>query len=168
MEQPVIGKEKVNIEGIEPQGQYAVKLIFSDGHDTGIYSWDTLYDLGKNQDQYWLEYLHRLEQAGVLRSSGPGEASGPCNITLLYFNYLAQKFGKESEQLELPESVVDVRALLDWLRRRAYDKAYLLQDGSFRVTVNRQFAEPFTRIEQNDEVALVPNSPYAPSSTPST
>ena len=111
------------------------------------------------------EYLQQLEQAGVSRSSGPGEASGPCKITLLYFNYLAQKFGKESEQLELPESVVDVQTLLDWLRKRAYGKAYLLQDGSFRVTVNKQFSEPFTRIEHNDEVALVPNSPYAPSSS---
>jgi DUF971 family protein len=52
-----IGKENVNIVGIDPVGQYAVKLIFDDGHDTGIYSFDWLYELGTHQDAYWLRYL---------------------------------------------------------------------------------------------------------------
>jgi DUF971 family protein len=46
---------------------YAVKLVFSDGHDTGIYSWDYLYDLGVKQDANWKTYLARLEKAGALR-----------------------------------------------------------------------------------------------------
>lgn len=62
------GKEDVNIVGIEPIGQYAVKLIFSDGHDTGLYSWDYLYDLGMRQDTLWQEYLARLEAAGIKRT----------------------------------------------------------------------------------------------------
>ncbi len=162
MELPITGKERVNIEQIEPQGQYAVKLVFDDGHDTGIYSWETLYELGQNQEQNWQNYLQRLEQSGISRYSGTGVTSGPCKINLLYFNYLVHKIGKESEEIELPETVTNVQSMLDWLRKRLYDRAYLLEEGSFRVTVNKQFAEAFTRIEHQDEVALVPNSPNPP------
>jgi len=59
-----VGKEDVNIIGIEPVGQYAVKLTFSDGHDTGLYSWDYLHDLGMRQDELWQSYLGRLAAAG--------------------------------------------------------------------------------------------------------
>lgn len=59
-----IGKEDVNIVDIEPVGLYAIKLSFSDGHSTGLYSWDYLYDLGSRQSQLWQEYLHRLAAAG--------------------------------------------------------------------------------------------------------
>lgn len=52
----VVGKQNVNIIGLDPVGQYAVKLIFDDGHQTGIYSWDYLYKLGKNQQQKWQQY----------------------------------------------------------------------------------------------------------------
>lgn len=61
------GKEEVNISEIEPVGSYAVRLIFDDGHQTGIYSWDRLYKLGVMQDEYWAAYLKRLEQAGYRR-----------------------------------------------------------------------------------------------------
>ncbi|MDR9498171.1 MAG: DUF971 domain-containing protein [Hydrogenovibrio sp.] len=59
-----IGKQNVNIDGITPVGNYAIKLHFDDGHDTGIYTWERLYDLGKHYDQYWQEYLDRLLKAG--------------------------------------------------------------------------------------------------------
>jgi DUF971 family protein len=62
-----VGKENVNITGIEPVGNYAVKLEFDDGHDTGLYSWDTLYVLGRNKTEMWAEYLNRLEKAGHKR-----------------------------------------------------------------------------------------------------
>jgi len=62
-----VGKEDVNIVGIEPVGQYALKLTFSDGHDTGLYSWDYLYDLGIRQDELWQSYLDRLAAAGQTR-----------------------------------------------------------------------------------------------------
>ena len=62
-----IGKEDVNITGIEPIGNYAVKLVFSDGHDTGIYDWNYLYDLGLNQASHWQNYLDRLTEAGYER-----------------------------------------------------------------------------------------------------
>ena len=62
-----IGKENVNIIKITPVGQYAIKLHFSDGHDTGLYNWSYLYNLAKNYDQLWLEYIMKLEDAGVER-----------------------------------------------------------------------------------------------------
>lgn len=64
-----VGKESVNIIGIEPVGNYAIKLIFSDGHDTGLYSWDYLYDLAANYEAMWMDYLVRLEQAGHRRNA---------------------------------------------------------------------------------------------------
>ena len=60
-------KEDVNITGIEPVGNYAVKLIFSDGHDTGLYSWDYLHYLGENYEALWLEYIGKLDAAGYKR-----------------------------------------------------------------------------------------------------
>ena len=62
-----VGKENVNIVGIEPVGNYAILLRFDDGHDTGIYAWDTLYDLGKNQEANWQRYLEQLKAAGHTR-----------------------------------------------------------------------------------------------------
>lgn len=62
-----IGKEDVNITGIEPIGNYAVRLTFTDGHNTGLYSWDYLYDLASNYEAMWLEYLGKLSVAGVKR-----------------------------------------------------------------------------------------------------
>jgi DUF971 family protein len=62
-----VGKEDVVINRIEPVGTYAIQPYFDDGHDTGIFSWETLYDLGKNRDRYWQEYLRRLEAAGHRR-----------------------------------------------------------------------------------------------------
>ena len=59
-----VGKENVNITAIEPVGNYAIKPTFDDGHDSGIFSWDTLYVLGKNQQENWQIYLDRLTQAG--------------------------------------------------------------------------------------------------------
>ena len=62
-----VGKEEVNITAIEPVGNYAVKLVFSDGHDTGLYSWDYLYYLAENYQAMWLEYIGRLDMAGHKR-----------------------------------------------------------------------------------------------------
>ncbi len=61
------GKRNVGIRSIEPVGNYAVRLIFTDGHDTGLYSWDYLHELGVNQDRLWKDYLARLEKAGASR-----------------------------------------------------------------------------------------------------
>ena len=63
------GKEDVAIDAIEPVGNYAVKLVFSDGHDTGIFSWDYLLELGLEYETRWQHYLQKLEQAGVTRKT---------------------------------------------------------------------------------------------------
>ncbi len=63
------GKRNVEIREIEPVGNYALQPVFSDGHSTGIFSWDYLYELGQRRDMLWDEYLKRLEAAGASRDS---------------------------------------------------------------------------------------------------
>ncbi len=60
-----LGKQNVNIDAITPIGNYAIQLTFDDGHDSGIYSWDTLYDYGKNNEKYWQSYLKKIEQVAT-------------------------------------------------------------------------------------------------------
>lgn len=61
------GKQNVALVGIEPAGNYALKLIFDDGHDSGLYSWDYLYQLGERQASLWQDYLEQLRAAGASR-----------------------------------------------------------------------------------------------------
>ncbi len=61
------GKTNVTINAIEPVGNYALQLFFSDDHDSGIYSWDYLYQLGTNKEAWWQDYLERLNEAGASR-----------------------------------------------------------------------------------------------------
>jgi DUF971 family protein len=67
-----VAKKNVDITHIEPVGTYAIQLTFSDGHDTGIYSWDLLYDYGLHQEKMWQRYLERMEQAGASREPVEG------------------------------------------------------------------------------------------------
>ena len=64
------GKRLVEIKGIEPVGHYAIRLVFSDGHDSGIYSWELLHEFCINRDRLWEEYLQKLEAAGFTREFG--------------------------------------------------------------------------------------------------
>lgn len=66
-----VGKKDVEITELEPIGAYAVRPVFSDGHDTGIYSWDYFYTLGLNQDEMWRRYLQRIDEAGASREPQP-------------------------------------------------------------------------------------------------
>ena len=61
------GKRDVEIRSLEPVGSYAVQPVFSDGHSTGIYAWEYLYELGENQEALWAQYLERLKAAGASR-----------------------------------------------------------------------------------------------------
>ena len=63
-----VGKEDVAITSIDPVGHYAIRLVFDDGHDTGLYSWTYLYELGQNMETNWQRYLDRLAAAGYARS----------------------------------------------------------------------------------------------------
>ena len=69
--EPVLvpGKRNVGVEKIEPVGQYAVRLTFSDGHNTGLYSWDVLEELGRHREAWWARYLQRLDEHGLTRDS---------------------------------------------------------------------------------------------------
>lgn len=73
------GKRDVDLVALEPVGNYAVQPAFSDGHDSGIYSWDYLYFLGSQQEQLWSDYLQRLQAAGVERDTPmPPKAGSAC------------------------------------------------------------------------------------------
>jgi DUF971 family protein len=71
------GKREVELLGLEPVGNYAVQPSFSDGHDTGIYSWDYLYYLGSEQGALWADYERRLQAAGVARDAPMASKAGP-------------------------------------------------------------------------------------------
>ena len=68
------GKKNVDITAVEPVGNYAVRLVFSDGHDTGLYSWDYLYGLGVDKERLWKEYLARMAKEGASREAAPSAA----------------------------------------------------------------------------------------------
>jgi len=61
------GKKNIAFKDVEPQGHYAIKITFTDGHDSGIYSWDYLFELGKHQERKWQQYLDTLQAAGKSR-----------------------------------------------------------------------------------------------------
>lgn len=157
MDKPVHGKQMVNISMLDPQGSYALKITFDDGHDTGIYSWSTLHELGKNYQANWQGYLKRLEQHNLSRGDARvTDAEGKVIIKLLYFIELAGISGKNEEEVTVPESVTNVETLLAWMRKRGERWKEPFADNRLQVTVNKQFSEPYTLIEHGDEVAFVP------------
>jgi len=72
-----VGKREVTIDEVEPIGHYAIRPKFSDGHDTGIYSWDYLYDLGERQQALWEQYLARMAAAGASRDASAPSPAAP-------------------------------------------------------------------------------------------
>lgn len=82
-----VGKKDIEINAAEPVGTYAMQLVFSDGHDSGIYSWEYLHSMGVNQEKMWNEYLQRMEAAGakrepaanILAAKSGGCGSGGCS-----------------------------------------------------------------------------------------
>ncbi len=71
-----VHKEDVNITDVKQLGSYAVRIFFDDGHRSGIYSWEHLYDLCIHHDQYWQDYLRRLETGGYRRKADDGDKAG--------------------------------------------------------------------------------------------
>lgn len=156
LDKPLHGKDSVDIAHIEPQGTEALQLEFSDGC-TGSYTWNVLHQLGVNYQPNWQAYLDALRAQGVTRSAGTAAgADGRVSIRLLYFIQLAKLAGKDGETVQIPVSVTNVEDLLTWLRKRGGEWAEACADDNVRVTVNKHFAEPFTRVEHGDEVAIVP------------
>ncbi|MBG6071009.1 MULTISPECIES: gamma-butyrobetaine hydroxylase-like domain-containing protein [unclassified Polaromonas] len=70
------GKREVDVVALEPIGNYAVKPVFSDGHESGLFTWDYLYHLGNDQSQLWGDYERRLQAAGVARDAPMAVAGG--------------------------------------------------------------------------------------------
>lgn len=158
-DRPVSGKADVNINSIEPQGNYALRLFFNDGYDSGIFSWDTLYDLGINYESNWEKYLAALDQYGLKRDPANKAENGEVNIRLMFFmTNMLKVTRKESEEIKLPESIRNVESLLKLLRHRGGEWQEMFADDAVQITVNKQFAELFTKLENNDEVAFVPRS----------
>ncbi|MCW8853850.1 MAG: gamma-butyrobetaine hydroxylase-like domain-containing protein [Gammaproteobacteria bacterium] len=156
---PVAGKAEVNIEKIEPQGNYALRLFFNDGYDTGIFSWDTFFDLGTHYDTNWAKYLDAIEKHGLKRSTREKPEDGKIKIKVLYFmTNMLKVTKKETEELILPESINEVQKLLKFLRFKGKEWETMFADDAVQVTVNKQFAELFTKLEHGDEVAFVPLS----------
>jgi len=157
MDKPVHGKQRVNISMLEPQGTYALKITFDDGHDTGIFSWTTLYELGKKYEDNWRRYLKRLDQHGLSRGDARvTDKEGKVIIKLVYFIELARISGKDEEEVVVPDSVTNVETLLVWMRKRGERWKEAFEQNRLQVTVNKQFSEPYTLVEHGDEVAFVP------------
>ncbi len=127
---------------------------FSDG-GTGSYTWSVLHQLGVNYQQNWQAYLDALRAQGLTRGAASG-ADGRVSIRLLYFIQLAKLAGKDGETVQIPVSVTNVEDLLAWLRKRGGEWVEACADDKVQVTVNKHFAELFTRVEPGDEVAIVP------------
>lgn len=72
-----VGKKDIDITHIEPVGSYAVQLVFSDGHDSGLFSWGYFYDLGMQHDEKWQHYLQRMKEAGASREPGAAFTQRP-------------------------------------------------------------------------------------------
>ncbi len=125
------GTEAVNITEITPVGSYAVQLRFDDGHDSGVYAWKTLYQLGRSQEQQWPAYLARRAQTRA-EPQGTGER----RVRLLFFAQLATDVGREAEEVALPASVSDVRSLVRWLGERggAWQRALARRRSAWRST----------------------------------
>jgi len=155
---PVAGKINVNIDSIEAQGNYALRLFFDDAYDQGIYSWETLYELGENFDDNWGMYLSSLEKQGLTRGKSDKIHNGPAIIKILYFMDKLINFTKEEEELELPGNITTVQELLDLLSMRGNRWERAFNADSILFTVNKEFAELFTVLEHGDEIALIPKA----------
>ncbi|HER20271.1 MAG: DUF971 domain-containing protein [Halothiobacillaceae bacterium] len=76
----VLGKERVTIIDVQPVGRYAVKLVFDDGHDSGLYDWGLLRELGEKREESWRYYLDRLAAAGIERNPERDEPAAPYDV----------------------------------------------------------------------------------------
>ena len=153
---PVHGKRRVGITRIEPQGTAALQLEFDDGF-TCSYAWADLHALGVDYDRNWASYLQQLQDHGLER--GGAEAGSNARIKLLYFIQLAKLAGRDEEEVVLPVTVTQVESLLQWLGARKPGWQEAFSPDRVQVTVNRHFTEPYTLVEDGDEVAIVPRSP---------
>ncbi len=141
---------EVNIRALHPVGSYAVRIEFDDGHHQGIFSWQTLYELGRDFDRNRPLYEAAVGAGGKCRSGAAGA------LRILYFATLAERLGREVETLEGGPPPRTVAELLARLRARGGAWREALAEEAVRVTVNKTFATPHTPLAPGDEIALVP------------
>jgi DUF971 family protein/molybdopterin converting factor small subunit len=144
----IVGKEQVSIDGIEPVGQYAIRLVFDDGHDSGIYSWKTLKSLGENYSNYWQDYVQQLTR---LQTKMQPQSD---KIRVLFFVGLVDEVGCENLELDPGDETKTVEDVVSQLRHKF--ESSLLQTELLTITVNKQFVRPSHLLHAGDEIALVP------------
>jgi DUF971 family protein/molybdopterin converting factor small subunit len=148
--QIIRGKNDVNINALEPMGSYAIRIIFDDGHDSGVYSWSTLKLLSEQFEDNWKEYQQQLSQLE--------EASSERRIKVLFFIGLIELLGTESLELELDDAIQNVSQLIDLLTVKGENWTQALDKQKLTVTVNKQFSSLDQILFDGDEVALVPKA----------
>lgn len=156
----IVTTEDVHIKQIEPVGSYAVRLVFSDGHETGVYSWSTLYELGNLKARNWPPE-NEIDKIGETGDRAPDEIDDKDisqwrTINILYFGTLVDQIERDREEVKIPPSVTTVQALIDWLAERGTYWDTAIRTNPVKVTINRQFAEAQAPITEGDEVAFVP------------
>ena len=151
---PFVTPPDIAIDKIEPDSDNSLRIDFNDGYSSQGVTWKLLYTLGADYEKNWQQYLASLKRNGLQRHEAQPAS---IDITLLYFTRaLLQVSNAENEKIQLPAGRQDVRGLLATLRRRGEHWQQAFAEDKVQVTVNKQFAELFTRLEAGDEVALVP------------
>ncbi len=145
------GKQQVNVLKVEPMGAYAVRIVFDDGHDSGVYSWTTLKQLGEKFESNWRQYQQDL--AALTQSSHKQK-----KIKVLLFMTLAEKLGMDDLELDLAADEVRVGDVIEDLRERGDDWHKALTPDRLTITVNKQFVDSGQLLYAGDEMALVPKS----------
>ena len=144
------GKQEVNISNIEPMGSYAIRILFDDGHDSGVYSWSTLKSLSEQFEQNWHQYQQDL---GQLKDVGEERI-----IKVLFFIGLVEQLGMDALEIKLEPSIKNVAGLIEHLAKKGAHWKQALDVSRLTITVNKQFVTPDQELFNGDEVALVPKA----------
>ena len=136
-------KTDAKISLINPVGNYAIQIVFDDGHETGIYSWARLFDMAQNLQSDWEGLDKTISEKHQNKRT----------ISILYFSELENRLGLESEIITLAEEVKTIDDLIPWLmtRRGEWEEALA---GTLKITVNRKFVSMADLIVDGDEIAL--------------
>ncbi len=153
-DQLIAGKANVNITEIHPQGEDSIRLVFDDGFQA-IYSWDVLHQLGQFYEDNWTAYLQKLENNNMSRGELATDNSIR-TIKIYYFIELVKISKQDTESVEIPSHVKDIKSLLVWLQERGDKWAKWFQIDRVQVTINKHFSEALTPIVDGDEIAIVP------------
>jgi len=160
-DEPVDGKAMVNITAVEPMGSYSVCLVFDDGHNTGIYSWETLHDLGSHYEKNWDNYLSRLKEYGLNRGDENGALLTQAKtVQLHYRGSLVDTLNTSAETVTLPISITNVSTLLQWLRAKGENWSTAFADDDVQVMINKRIVDLEEPIESDNEITFMPLDDY--------